>query len=192
MNRSFGLTLLFLGLISATALGDSLYLVPNCCGDNFGYRTTSEGHPLVLSGGTDPYFFSAFGYQPGATAGGGGALFLYSAVIWIDGTPLEFSFDSGQISMTSFNLPTDGRSSFTAFVEIFFFASGINYDTGQTITVDGGAVGKIPFYLGDDGLYYAGDFAQAPEPGTLALFGTGLMGILASVRKRLKISSARR
>jgi len=52
--------------------------------------------------------------------------------------------------------------------------------------VGGGAVGKIPFHL-FNGLYYAGGFTTVPEPGTLALMGTGLIGILAFARKRLRI-----
>jgi len=187
MKRSFPRTLLFVALMSATALADHLYLVPNCCGDNFGYSTQMNGHPLHLSGGTDPYFLDAFGYQPGSTLGIG-ELYLYGSVIWIDGIPTEFNFPgAGSISMYPLiTLPTDGRDVFRAFVDISFSHNGINYDTGQTIDVGGGAFGSISFYRGADGQYYASDFAEAPEPGTLGLIGTGLIGIAAVARKRLR------
>ncbi|MGC2197889.1 MAG: PEP-CTERM sorting domain-containing protein [Terriglobales bacterium] len=189
MKRSFPLTLLLIVLTSATAFANHLYLSPNGgSGDNFAYVTQMNGHQLVLSGGTDPYFLSAFGYQPGSTLGGG-ALYLYSSAIWIDGIPTEFAFPgAGSISMYPLiTLPTDGRDFFRALVDISFSHTGINYDTGQTIDVGGGALGSISFSREADGLYYASSFAQAqvPEPGTLGLIGTGLMGILAVARKRL-------
>lgn len=106
MKRSC-LTLLFLAMMSATAVADRLYLTPNYVGDNFGYSTYMNGHPLHLSGGTDPFFLNGDGYLPGTTLGGG-TLYLYSAVIWLNGTPTEFSFPPGSISMTPFTLPTNG------------------------------------------------------------------------------------
>ena len=185
MKRSFLLTLLFASLTSATALADHLYFFPNCCGDNFGYVTQMNGHPLVLSGGTDPFFFSSEGYPPGSTLGGGGDLFLSSTVVWIGGVPTEFSFFPGTLFMSSLTLPTNGRY-FRVLVQIGFSATGINFDTGETMDVGGGANGSISFYFSDAvGLYYASDFVQAPEPGTLGLIGTGLMGI-AAARKRLR------
>lgn len=75
---------------------------------------------------------------------------------------------------------------FRAFTDIGFGATGINFDTGQTIGVGGGAFGSISFFRGLDGLYYASPFEQVPEPGTLELIGTGLMGIVAVARKRLR------
>lgn len=190
MRRSLPLTLLFVFLMSATALADHLYLLTNCCGDNFGYATQMNGHSLFLSGGTDPYFLSAYGYRPGSTLGGG-AIYLYSSVIWIDGIPTEFGFPgAGLISMYPLiTLPTDGRDFFRAFVDISFSHTGISFDTGQTIDVGGGAFGSISFYRGANGQYFASDFVQAPESGTLELIGTGLIGIVAVARKRLRHSS---
>ena len=156
-------------------------------GDNFAFVTVVNGHKLVLSGGTDPYFLSAFGYEPGSTLGGG-ALFLYSAVIWMNGVPSEFSFSgAGSISMNPFiTLPTDGRDFFRASVLISFNHRGISFETGQTIGVGGSGKGVITFYRGADGLYYASRFEQAPEPATLALIGTGLMAVAAMAGKRLR------
>ncbi|MBZ5722729.1 MAG: PEP-CTERM sorting domain-containing protein [Acidobacteriia bacterium] len=184
------LTLLLVALMSATAFADHIYLVPNDgSGDNFAFVGQFNGHRLVLSGGLTASFFSTEGYLPGSTFGGDTALFLYSTVVWIDGIPTEFFFPPGTLFMTTFALPTDGRD-FRVPVEISFSATGINFDTGQTVDLGGGASGHISFSF-SNGLYYADKFVQAPEPSTLGFVGTGLIGILASVRKRLRMHSAR-
>lgn len=187
MKRLPHLTL-FIALLSATAFADHLYLVPNSSGDNFGYVAQMNGHPLDLSGGTNPGFLSSIGYQPGSTAGGSGELYLYSTVIWFNGTPTEFDFaGAGSIFMTPIQIPTDGRDFLRAPVEISFSHTGTDSLTGLTLDVSGGASGSIAFYLAPDGLYHADAFVQAPEPGTLAFMGTGLMTIMALARKRLRI-----
>jgi hypothetical protein len=185
------LSLLCVTLISSTAFADHIYLIPNNgSGDNFGFVGQMNGHQLFLSGGTSADFFNDIrGYLPGSTFGGSASLSLYSTIVWIDGMPMEFGFPQGtpdtSIFISSFTLPTDGKS-FTKFVEIGFSAMGINSDTGQTIELGGGASGNISFYFSTGtGLYYPGDFVQAPEPGTLGLIGIGIISILGSARKRL-------
>jgi len=181
LSSSFLFVLVF--LISATAFADHLVLDPNGgSGSNFAYFTHDNGHRLILSGGTDYSFFGSGGYPTGSAFGGDGALFLDSAVFVIDGTPLEFFFNPGTISMTSFKLPADGRD-FRALVDITFFATGFNFDTGQTINVGGGARGSVSFSF-SNGFYYANSFVEAPEPATLSLVGIGLVGIAAYRRKR--------
>ena len=185
------LSILFVTLMSSTAFADHLYLIPNDgSGGNFGFVGYMNGHPLFLDGGTPASFFGAdVGYAPGSIFGGSDTLYLYSTTIWIDGVPLEFGFNQNDstIFISSVAMPTNGRDFFTAFVQVDFFAIGINFDTGQTVQVGGGAFGKIPFYYAPfTGLYYPGDFMQTPEPGMLGLVGTGIIGILALTRNRLK------
>ncbi len=196
MRRSLSSLLLFVSLMSLPALADGIVLFPNSgAGDNFACFTQMNGHPLTLFGGTDPYFFSGDGYPAGARVGGTGGLFLYSAIIWEGGIPLEFFFDSGSISMTSFTLPTN-RPYFIAPVDISFEASGFNFDTEERINVGGGDSGWIGFYY-SNGLYYPSDFVQGtppvmvPEPATLGLVGAGLMSINALARKRRRSNGAR-
>lgn len=141
------LSLLCVTLISSTAFADHIYLTPNNgSGDNFGFVGQMNGHQLFLSGGTPYDFFGIGGYASGSTFGGASTLFLYPTTIWIDGVPMEFGFPqtNSTIFISSFTLPTNDKD-FTKFVDISFGATGINFDTGQTIGVGGGAIGKSLF-----------------------------------------------
>ncbi|MGC2193056.1 MAG: PEP-CTERM sorting domain-containing protein [Terriglobales bacterium] len=186
------LSVLCVTLVSSTAFADHIYLSPGT--DNFGFVGEMNGHQFFLSGGTPSDFFNANGYAPGSMLGGGTTLFLNPAEVWINGVATEFVFpptDAG-LGMSSITLPTDGRSTYTVPVQIGFSAAGINVETGQTIQLGADASGWITFDRGfDSELYYPSAFVQAPvaqvpEPCTLGLIGTGIIGIMASARKRLK------
>jgi len=187
LSRLVSLTFLVLALASAPASADKLVLVPNTgSGDNFAYLTST----LRLGGGTDFQFFGILGYPAGSVVGGNGALFLNSTLVDIDGTPLEFFFEPGTISMTNLTLPTNGKDIIVA-ENISFSASGLNFDTRQTLNVSGGAHGWIAYSF-SNGLYYPGAFVEGPVPAvtpelsTLALIGTGLLGLAATGWKRLE------
>ena len=184
------LPLMFLTLISTTALADRIYLVPNDgSGDNFGFVGYMNGHPLFLDGGTSYESFGDGGYAPGTAFGIGGTLYLYPAEVWIDGAPMEFGFPETMslIFGSSITLPTNGKDFFTVPWQLGFSATGVSFDTGQTIQVTGHDSGTLSFYYDSvTGLYYPGSFVPTPEPATLGLLGTGIIGILASTRKRLK------
>jgi PEP-CTERM motif len=184
------LPVLFLTLTSSSAFADQIYLSPNLgSGDNFGFVGSMNGHPLFLGGGTSYELFGQGGYAPGSVFGGGGTLYLDPADVWINGAPMTFGFPETMsfIGMTSITLPTNGRDFFTVPWQINFSATGVSFDTGQTIQVSGSARGELSFYyISQTGLYYPDSFVQTPEPGTLGLLGTGIIGILASIRNRLK------
>ncbi len=179
------LSFLLVSLFSSAAFADHISLSPNDgSGGNFSFTGRFNGHPLSLYGGTPADFFGLYvGYAPGSTFGGQTALFLNESVVWIDGMPTSFFFYPGTLFISSFTLPTNDRG-FTIPVEIGFSATGINFDTGQTIDVGGGAVGQISFSF-SNGLYYPNSFVQAPEPGTLGFVGTGMVGIVGAFRRRL-------
>jgi hypothetical protein len=181
-------------LASGTAFADHIYLSPNDgSGGNFGFSGWMNGHPLHLGGGTDPYSFGIFGYDPGSTVSGG-ALFLSGTIIWIDNVPTEvvfpgagsFSIDSIANPFSGIVMPTDGRDSFRVPVIVSFGHTGIVFGSDLTIDVGGHARGFIAFSLGADGRYYPSPFMQAPEPGTLALVGTGMLSILGFARRRIR------
>jgi len=182
------LPLLFLTLIPSTAFADHIYLSPNDgSGDNFGFIGYLNGHPLYLNGGTSYSFFGIGGYAPGSVFGGGDTLYLYPTDVWINGELMQVGFPQSMsvIFMSSITLPTNGHS-FTVPWQIGFFATGVSFDTGETIQISGQASGKLTFYFSpESGLYYPGVFLQTPEPATLAFLGTGILGIWAAARKKL-------
>jgi len=187
MQRFLLLSAVCVGLISSASFADHLYLFVNTgSGDNFGYISEMNGHPLILSGGSDFFFFGNIGYMPGSTMGGGAGLYLYDSALWINGVATDFSFPSATIFMTSFTLPTTGKD-FHVPVDISFFASGIDYLSGQTIDLSGGASGFIDFTYAPDGLYHPGDFVEAPEPASLGMVAIRLVGILGATRRRLRV-----
>jgi len=89
----------------------------------------------------------------------------------------------GTLFMSTITLPTNGRD-FRAPVGIGFSASGRLLSTDDLINVGGSAGGFIQFdFL--NGVYYPEEFVEAPEPATLALVGTGLLGILSRTKKKV-------
>jgi hypothetical protein len=94
----------------------------------------------------------------------------------------DVEFTDGTLFVSSVTLPTNGKD-FRAFVTVSFNASGIFLATGDPISANGSANGYIDsVYI--DGAYYPGAFKETPEPGTLALVGTGVLGIVARTKNR--------
>jgi hypothetical protein len=191
MRRFLWVTPLLFVLISCCAWANSIsiFLDPNDgAGDNFAILQQSRGMTVFLSGGTPVDFFNIYGYAPGSTIGGDTTVYLDFGEAIIRGVYHDLNVAEGSLFMSSFTLPTNGASTFVAVpVWLSFGASVTVADTGQIIDVVGSSKGKITFFRGYDGLYYAGSFTTAPEPGTLGLIGTGLIGIFSVARRRLRI-----
>lgn len=186
----WAIPLLFV-LISSGAWADfvKIGLGPNDgSGDNFGIEQQSNGMTVFLAGGTPVTFFNAFGYAPGSTLGGSTTVFLDFGSALIGGVSYDLLVSTGSLSMTLVTLPTNGAYTVTDPVVLSFSGFGIVTATGQGIDVGGSSNGYITFVRqGDTGLYYARDFTTVPEPGTVGLIGTGLIGIFSVARRRLRI-----
>jgi hypothetical protein len=182
------LPVLISGSAYASGVGCStIFLAPNDgTGGNFACVQPNVG----VFGGLDGSFYNDGPYAPGSTLGGVGA------DLFVDGGYLQRGHQSydlvalaiGVLDLSSFTFPTNGKSFFTVPVTIDFSVPMMILETGEQIDVSGAARGTMSFSLFDDGFYYAsGGFNQAPEPSTLGLVGIGLIGVLASMRKRLSM-----
>jgi hypothetical protein len=144
----------------------------------------------VGGGGGTPFdFFQCCinPYLPGSTLGGSTDIFFSSGFATIGGVTYDVTFDVGSLFMSTIVLPTNGRD-YNAPVDISFSVGGTLVDPFQTpIGVSGGESGYIDFtYSANAGGYFPGSFVPVPDPGTLGLTGTGLIGIFALVRNRLR------
>lgn len=190
MKRLWTVSVLLMALsIAAKATTISrIVLSPNFAGDNFGFLEQGTGFRIGVSGGTPVDFFSDTGYAPGSTLGGYTSVFFDGGVLTVGGHSEDLLFNGpGTLFMSSFTLPTNGALTFTTTVSLSFYADAYTADTSQPITIDSSATGRVTFTL-SEGTYYAHTITAttAPEPGTLALVGTGIMSILFG-RRRFKI-----
>jgi hypothetical protein len=189
MRRFLWATPLLFVLISSSAWANSITISldpNNGSGPNFGFvQQSNRANAVFFAGGT--FALMDWGYDPGSTLGGETTVYLDFGEALIRGVYHDLSVGSGSLDMSSFTLPTNGASTFTVPVWLWFGGSVTVADTGQIIDVYGSSKGKITFFRGYDGLYYAGSFTTVPEPGTLGLMGTGLIGIFSVARRRLRI-----
>jgi hypothetical protein len=199
MRRLLIGALLLCSLLPASAFADSITigLAPNDgSGDNFGFQLQGAGYSVMGGGGLPYDNFNAGppGYAPGSEVNIAGPIFFDFGLATIGSSSVEVDFGLGSLSASPITLPTNGQS-FTGLVDISFGASGTLFTTGQPISVSGDAQGYITFDYINGGYYPesleltgVGQVTPAlltPEPGTLALIGTGLLGIFACTRGKV-------
>ena len=190
MKRFLWATPLLFVLISSVARADSVNISfgPNSgSGDNFRIEQQSGGTTVILGGGTPFGFFDDIGYAAGSTLGGFTTVYLDYGSAQIGGDYYDLTVGTGTLFMSSLTLPTNGASTVTVPVTLSFAGSGTT-DTGAIFSAAGSATGTITF-VQVGGLYYGGAFTATPEPGTLGLIATGLIGIFWVARRRLGISA---
>jgi PEP-CTERM motif len=206
MKRLLWVSPIVLVLISVSAFADSITigLAPNFGGgDNFGFTERGPGLFAEVLGGTPFDFFNIGPYAPGSTWGGGTDVFIDNpggalGFATINGVSYDIvdAGGNGGLFIDSFTLPTNGKD-FSITVEASFSASVI-LSNGQTLDVGGSAPGRMVFNFSPgefdcgltvcrDGAYFPNPvvFTTVPEPTTLGLMGTGLVGIFAFARERL-------
>jgi hypothetical protein len=194
MKRSLWIAPVLFALMSGTAFATSIStfisLTPNDGGgDNFSFLEQGRGFTVGAFGGTDWPFFNAFdGYAPGSTFDGNTGVSFADAFARIGGQFYELGGSPGALFISTFTFPTNGKD-FVAHVFIEFLGF-FTLPDGEPLDVDGGAKGTITFHF-VNGLYYPDEagfvMKIVPEPGTVGMMGTGLIGVLALLRKRLRI-----
>ncbi len=196
MKRFLWASPILLVVISASAFATSttIFLSPNDgSGDNFGF---SQGGDLGLGGGTPFRFFNIFGgYAPGSTFGGATSVFLGGGFIQIGSTTYDLDFTGpGGLFISPFTFPSNGQS-FSIQVLAGFSAQALIFVNGQPqlLNISGSAPGEMQFtWDPSSGLFFGNSvvFTTAPEPGTLGLMATGLIGLLGAVGRKLRIKAA--
>ena len=173
------LTLSLSAFADSTRGGITIGLGPNDgSGDNFVFL---QGNDIFIDGGTPFAFFNTQGYAPGSTLGGGTQVSFDNGTIKIGSITYNLLFTGpGTLFISPFTVPSNGP----AITFVSFSAQALVYVNGQPILLNLGGSASGPFSAN------SGFFTTTPEPGTLGLMGTGLIGMLGAIRRKLRIKAA--
>jgi hypothetical protein len=196
MKRLLWALPLLVAVMSANALADSvnIFLAPNDgSGDNFAFLSQASGVSVNIQGGIPFGAFSTQGFAPGSGFGLSTDVFFSSGTIQLGNNVYDILFSGpGTLFVSSFTFPTNGQG-FSILASASFSASGFIFIDGQQtpVSVGGSGLGTMTFSFDPStGLYYGNltkfSSTTVPEPGTLGLMGTGLIGMLGFVRSKLR------
>jgi hypothetical protein len=130
-----------------------------------------------------------FGFSVVLDQKNGGPIGNYGTITFTTG-PLMGSFSDGIFSFTGGNVTVANKSGVTIFSSVF--SAGTVLVTPSAITVSGvgfagvGATAVITFTQNESFTIISSVGASiAPEPGTLGLLGTGIIGLAGLVRQKM-------
>jgi PEP-CTERM motif len=185
----------FANSVTYTITRATFTIFPNTgFGENIEFQLAGNGISLTGIAGSLCDVCNAFkGLSPGAVVEASADLFfdnVLSAKIGHNSYGFDEVglFPSALLSGT-FTLPTNGKNFTVVLPASISDITGTIFATQETFTlaIVPGSLRMHFDYNSPDGLYYLskGTFTTVPEPGTLALVGTGLAAIVSLVRRKL-------
>jgi PEP-CTERM motif len=192
VKRLLWVSPILLLVLSVSAVADSvtITLSPGIPDEsNFRFVARQGGIYANLAGTVPESFYSTSLIPPGSTLGGTSEVFVDGGLIKINGVSYDdLGLDIGSLFVSTFTFPTNGKD-FTTPIQASFSVTELIVVTGEYINISGTASGKVTFhYISNVGLYSPTKIflTTVPEPTTLGLLGTGLVGIFAFAGKELK------
>lgn len=190
--RSLVLVMLFAGVACAPGFATNLIVNGGFETGDFSGWTVTGNNTVVEGDGFSNYephggtYFAALGNY-GLPLGSVSQSFMdvsgqqyeltyYLASDGMDPNELETEVD-GNVLSDLVNVPVTGSAPYP-YVEYDFLFTGTGDDTLAFLDLDD------PSFLALDDVSVAAVPAPIPEPGSMALFGTGILGVLGMVRRR--------